>query len=98
MSAREDENDLEDEFAVRVRRQRELIEKGRGEKGQSFWRYVGLIGAVGWSVVVPMIVGALLGLWIDGKYATRPRWTVVLLLLGLGIGCVNAWRVITKEQ
>jgi ATP synthase protein I len=98
MCARDKDEELEDEFEVHVRRQRELMERGRREKGQSFWQYVGLIGAVGWSVVVPMVLGALLGLWIDGKYGTRPRWTVGLLLLGLCVGCVNAWRTITKEQ
>ncbi|NQT82267.1 AtpZ/AtpI family protein [bacterium] len=98
MCARDDEEELEDEFEARVRRQRELIEKGRREKGQSFWRYVGLIGAVGWSVVVPMALGVLLGLWLDRKFQTGSRWTLALLLLGLSVGCLNAWRTITKEQ
>ena len=34
MCARDNEEELEDEFEVRVRRQRGLIEKGRREKGQ----------------------------------------------------------------
>ncbi len=96
MSAHDKEDEeLEDEFEVRVRRQRELIEKGRLEKGQSFWKYVGLIGVVGWSVVVPMALGVLLGWWLFG---TGSKWTLALLLLGLCLGCVNAWRMITKEQ
>ncbi len=94
----DDKEELEDEFEVRVRRQRELIEKGRREKGQSFWGYVGLIGAVGWSVVVPMVLGVFLGLWLDRKFGTGSRWTIALLLFGLCVGCVNAWRTITKEQ
>ena len=98
MCARDDEDELEDEFEARVRRQRELIEGGRREKGESFWRYVGLIGVVGWSVVVPMALGVLLGVWLDRKYGTGSRWTLALLLVGLCIGCVNAWRMITKEQ
>lgn len=100
MSARdkEKEEELEDEFEVHVRRQRELIERGRREKGQSFWRYVGLIGVVGWSVVVPTALGVLLGLWIDRKYETSSRWTLILLIFGLAVGCLNAWRAITREQ
>ena len=98
MLAKDDEDELEDEFEARVRRQRELMEKGREEKGQSFWRYVGLIGVVGWSVVVPMVLGVLLGLLLDRKLGTGFRWTLGLLLFGLCIGCVNAWRMITKEQ
>jgi len=98
MCGHDNEEELEDEFEAHVRRQRELIEKGRGEKGQSFWKYVGLIGVVGWSVVVPMVLGVLLGWWLDGKFGTGSRWTIVLLLFGLCLGCVNAWRMITKEQ
>lgn len=98
MRAHENEDELEDEFEIRVRRQRELIERGRQEKGQSFWKYVGLIGVVGWSVVVPMVLAVLLGLWIDRKFETGSRWTIALLLLGLCMGCLNAWRMITKEQ
>ena len=45
-----------------------------------------------------MILGTLLGLWIDGKAGTGWRWTLGLLVFGLMVGCVNAWRMITKEQ
>ena len=97
---RDDEFDdeLEDEFEYRIRRQRARIEEGRKEKGESFWRYLGLIGVVGWSVVLPMVVGLLAGRWIDRSYGTGYAWTVGLLLFGLVMGCVNAWRSITKEH
>lgn len=98
MSARDREDELEDEFETRVQRQCARIEKGRREKGESFWRYVGLIGAVGWSVVVPMVLGVLLGLWLDRKFASGFKWTLGLMVFGLFVGCLNAWRVITKER
>jgi ATP synthase protein I len=98
MCALDRDDELEDEFEVGVRRQRERIEQGRREKGLSFWRYVGLIGTVGWSVVIPMVLGVLLGLWLDRRFETGWSWTLTLLVFGLGIGCWNAWRVVTKEQ
>ena len=98
MCARDRDDELDDEFETRVTRQRARMEKARREKGESFWRYVGLIGAVGWSVVVPMVLGVLLGLWLDRRAQAGTRWTLILLILGLGIGCLNAWRTITKEQ
>ena len=97
LDSREDE-ELEDEFEVRVEQERRLIERGRRERGQSFWRYVGLIGAVGWSVVIPMALGGLLGLWLDRRFEAGSTWTLALLVLGLGVGCLNAWRLMTKEQ
>jgi len=98
MCARDNDDELEDEFETRVRRQSALIEKGRRERGRSFWSYVGLIGAVGWSVVVPMVIAVLVGLWLDRKYQTGSTWTFALLVFGLVVGCVNAWRMITQEQ
>ena len=98
MCALDKEDELEDEFEVQVRRKRVLIEKGRRERGASFWSYLGLIGTVGWSVVVPMVLGIFLGLWIDRRFAGGYKWTLGLLVFGLGIGCMNAWRAITKEK
>ena len=95
---KENEDELEDEFEVRVQRQRARIEKGRREEGRSFWSYLGLIGAVGWSVVVPMTLGVLLGLWLDRKYGSGTKWTLGLLVFGLVVGCLNAWRLISKEH
>jgi len=92
------DEELEDEFEARIRRRRELIEKGRREKGQSFWGYVGLIGTVGWSVAVPMLLGVILGVWLDRKAGGGSTWTLILLLAGVSVGCWNAWRTITKEQ
>ncbi len=92
------DDELEDEFEVRVRRQRALMEKGKQERGQSFWQYVGLIGTVGWSVVVPMVLCVFLGLWLDRKFGSGSKLTLSLLLFGLAMGCLNAWRSVTKEQ
>lgn len=98
MFPRDDDDELEDEFEARVRRQRERIEQGRREKGITFWRYVGLIGAVGWGVVAPMVLGIVLGRLIDQKAEMEYEWTLGLLVLGLAVGCYNAWRMVTKEQ
>jgi len=92
------DDELEDEFETRVRRQRARIEKGRREKGQSFWQYVGLFGAVGWSVVIPLVLGGVVGRWIDLRYETGHFWSLSLLLLGLVVGALNGWRVVNKDM
>ncbi len=98
MCPRADDDELEDEFETHIRRRRALMEQGRREKGMSFWAYVGLIGTVGWSVVAPMVLGVLLGHFIDRKSGMSYQWTLSLLLLGLAVGCYNGWRIITKER
>jgi ATP synthase protein I len=82
-------------FREAVRRRRERLQRARQEE-DSFWRYVGLLGTVGWSVVLPMVLGGLLGLWLDTLFATGSAWTLTLLLLGLALGMLNAWRLIHR--
>ena len=93
-----DDDELEDEFVARVRRQAKRIEKARGHDGQSLWRYVGLVGSIGWSVVIPMIIGGLLGRWMDLKFETGYVWSLGLFLLGLVIGALNAWRTVERDM
>lgn len=98
MCALNSDDDFEDEFETTIRQRRTLIEKGRKEEGASFWNYVGLIGAVGWAVVVPMLAGIAAGLFLDKKTGGGYAWTLGLLLTGLCMGCFNGWRIINKER
>ena len=98
MCPHDNDDELEDEFEAQVQRQRARIEQGRREKGMNFWQYLGLIGAVGWGVVVPMAAGVWLGWMIDKNTDSTYEWTLGLLGLGLGLGCYNAWRMVTKEH
>lgn len=70
----------------------------RQQRSPNWWRAVGLVGLVGWSVVLPMLIGIAIGLWIDGKWPSRFSWTLMLLVGGLAAGCTNAWNRIKREQ
>ena len=72
--------------------------KARRNPGQSPWLGLGMMGLIGWSVAVPTLLGAALGLWLDGHYPGRHPWTLALLAAGLAIGCLNAWRWVAKED
>ena len=93
-----DDEELEDEFQLRIKKRAELLQQGKRDKGRAFWKYVGLIGAVGWGVVVPMLAGIFMGRFIDRHAGTMYRWTLGLLCLGLAVGCYNAWRMVTKGE
>lgn len=64
---------------------------------QGVWFGLGMMGLVGWSVVVPTLLGAALGIWLDSHYAQSHSWTLTLLVIGLCIGCLNAWHWVDKE-
>ena len=71
--------------------------KARREGTKSVWFGLGMSGLVGWSVTVPTLIGAALGLWVDKHYPSTYSWTLMLLLMGLIIGCLNAWRWVDSE-
>jgi ATP synthase protein I len=62
------------------------------------WFGLGMFGTIGWSVALPTVVGALLGLWWDRHHPGRHSWTLALLVAGLVIGCANAWHWVSKED
>jgi ATP synthase protein I len=71
--------------------------KARREGTKSVWFGLGMSGVIGWAVTVPTLIGAALGLWVDKHYPTPYSWTLMLLLMGLIIGCLNAWRWVNTE-
>ena len=65
---------------------------------QTVWPGLGMMGLVGWSVAVPTLLGAALGIWIDKHYPGSHSWTLALMAIGLGLGCFNAWHWVAKEN
>lgn len=62
------------------------------------WFGLGMMGLVGWSVTVPTLLGAALGIWLDKHHPGQHPWTLALLMAGLAIGCLNAWHWVDKED
>ncbi len=65
---------------------------------QTVWSGLGMMGLVGWSVVVPTLLGAALGIWLDKRYPGIHSWTLTLLFVGLFVGCLNAWHWVAREN
>ena len=65
---------------------------------QGVWFGLGMMGLIGWSVVVPTLLGAACGIWLDNRHPGSHSWTLMLLVIGLVIGCVNAWHWVAKED
>ena len=64
---------------------------------KSIWFGLGMSGLIGWSVTVPTLIGAALGIWVDKHHPSTYSWTLMLLLMGLIIGCFNAWHWVDSE-
>ena len=72
--------------------------KARRNATPGVWFGLGMMGLVGWSVAVPTVLGAALGIWLDKQPSGQHSWTLALLVAGLAIGCFNAWIWIAKED
>src|SRR5580658_4273330 len=65
---------------------------------QGVWFGLGMMGLVGWSVTVPTLLGSALGIWLDKHHHGKHPWTLALLVVGLAIGCLNAWHWVAREE
>jgi ATP synthase protein I len=81
---------------VGAKAQRKL--RARRNATQGVWFGLGMMGLIGWSVVVPTLLGAALGSWLDEHHPGARSWTLALLVAGLCVGCLNAWHWVNKED
>ena len=65
---------------------------------RTVWFGLGMMGLIGWSVAIPTLLGAAFGIWLDHRYPGGHSWTLALLVIGLVIGCLNAWHWVSKED
>ena len=72
--------------------------KARRSAGQGVWFGLGMMGLIGWSVAIPTLLGAALGLWLDSRHPGRHSWTLALMVAGLVLGCANAWLWVAKQD
>jgi len=84
--------DDEDHLARSVRVRSERRQRSREQGEPSFARYLAQVGALGWTIVTPTLIGLFLGRWLDHHFGTGIFWSGPLLMLGLVVGCWSAWR------
>lgn len=72
--------------------------KARRNGAQGVWFGLGMMGLIGWSVTVPTLLGAALGIWLDQHHPGKHAWTLALMMAGLAVGCLNAWIWVTREE
>lgn len=89
---------IPDDMKLNIEKKAARKLKARSQKRNSLWFGLGMFGLVGWSIAVPTLLGIALGLWMDHAWPGRQSWTITLLLVGLAIGCIQAWRWIERES
>jgi ATP synthase protein I len=56
-----------------------------------------MIGALGWTIVTPTLIGIFAGRWLDRAFVSGIFWTLGLLVVGLAVGCMLGWRRMHQE-
>lgn len=72
--------------------------RARQDAHRSVWFGFGMFGVIGWSVAVPAVAFIALGVWIDRRWPSPYSWTLMLLFVGVILGCLNAWYWVTRER
>ncbi len=84
------------ELQAAIRKRRERHERWQREGERTIGQNLGMIGALGWAIVIPTLLGIVAGHWLDRRMQSGILCTACLLVIGLVIGCVLAWRRIQK--
>lgn len=87
-----------DSFREQVKKKAQRKKGTLDNNKKSIWLGLGMMGIVGWSVVVPTVLGTALGIWLDKKYSQSFSWTLTFLIVGLFVGCMIAWHWVIKED
>jgi len=76
---------------------RKLRARREGDRG--IWFGLGMMGLVGWAVAIPTVAGIAVGIWLDRRSLGPPglSWTLTGLVVGVVVGCLNAWFWIKRE-
>ncbi len=79
--------------------QRDFSRHARRETGhRTFWQSLGLLGMVGWPIALAAVGGAFAGRYLDGRFATGVRFTLMLLTAGAMLGSYTAWRALKENK
>lgn len=79
------ENKLKERIGMQTRRMKQAERDRPTLLGQTVY-----VGTLGLLMVIPVVVGAYVGQWLDGlAEGYSIRWTLGLIVLGVVIGATN---------
>lgn len=84
---------MEDAARLAAERARRL----RDDPEPSFASRLGQIGVLGWAIVAPILIGVVIGRWLDWALKTGVFFTAPLIMLGAAAGLWTAWRWMHRQ-
>ncbi len=68
MNNKENPKDIKQSFIEKIKRKEKRKLRAQRKKGQAIWFGLGLFGVIGWSVMVPTLIGIAVGIWADRRW------------------------------
>jgi ATP synthase protein I len=90
------EHDEHQKLRAKVRSSAKKFDKAKKER-RTLLAQMAYLGTVGVIFILPVIIGAYLGVWLDNKLrGFSVSWTISLILLGVIIGAINVYLFIKE--
>lgn len=93
----EPNHDAREEIKKAVRLRETRRETWRREGERPLWKNMSMVGALGWLIVTPTLVGVFLGRLLDGMMDSGVTFSGGLTMVGAGVGLYFAWKRMNQE-
>ena len=94
MKSKNTQNELKKKLRLNI----EKIEKSKKEYKTVLAQTV-YLGTLGFIFILPVIIGAYLGLWLDEKLkGFSISWTISLIIVGIFVGAINVYLFIKERS
>jgi ATP synthase protein I len=80
-----------------ARRAAERERKFRDDPEPTVASRLGQIGVLGWAIVAPILLGVVVGRWLDWTLKTGIFFTAPLMMVGAAAGLWTAWRWMHRQ-
>lgn len=81
-----------------ARRAAERVEAGKQTPEPSLSSRLGQIGILGWAIVTPILLGLVIGRWLDRSLGTNIMFSAAMIMLGAIVGMWSAWRWMHRHE
>ncbi len=82
----------DDRLEGAARKAADRAAEGRRVREPSLGSRLGQIGILGWTIVVPVLVGTFIGRQLDVWLGTGIQFAATFIFLGAAFGLWSAWR------
>ena len=83
---------MKQDFSRHIEKKIGRMLRGRRRKEHPIAFGLTMMGTVGWTVVIPVLIGAWIGQVLDDRWSQSFSWTLTLMTAGLFVGAYTAWR------